>query len=752
MSTITYPRLFVNSSKLETLKSQVKRDPKLSLHWVKIMERANRLLAEKFVSETYADADDSQHGNYGAPSRQMAFMGEYLGLVYHITGDPKYAHKLKEALLYYSKYQKWFGKGCLDFDPQWHSELNTAHFCFGFALGYDYLHHLLNESERQTIIKGLINLGILPILRDWLWAETRVHALDSMGHNWWSVCVAHAGLAALAISGDHPEALLWVDEVSEAFPSWFEYEGNVLQNKSRNFDRKGLFYEGINYANYGVGEYLLFRIAYINCFGNENAPEIPLLAKVGESYIQTSYPTSKGLDFVNFNDGHTLASRCARLLLAAGFESPQLRWYAVNNDDEVSPLDFINSEKIFRGPKQRPSKQKYNDGEFPDVGWAIMRSSWEDDATLLAIKSGFTWNHAHADAGSFILKHQGKRLIIDGGNCSYGRNEYLDYYCQSQAHNVILFDGKGQASSDLERGVKAPGTIHDFLQLDNIRYVYADATGPTSHLFSRNYRHILWIDNVILIIDDLLSHRLGRYDWLLHYAGRAELNGNSLKLTNQGAKAELKFLYPEALDVEEVFAPAADNPDKQQSYYSFSPKVKELEQKFITAILLNDGAKKPKIKTFITKDSVLGLSIQGADFDTKVYLNLKADGRKMHRNSSNQLGDWDTDAYLLAVTYSNGTNGDFPQVKQIFVSAASYVRLRGKTVFSCLAKASAIINNPKNQALDSIGQMAIRGHAGYPVLVRSSPNLQELEVNDEKVGFSYDKRTKLLKILIPEQT
>ena len=47
----------------------------------------------------------------------------------------------------------------------------------------------------------------------------------------------------------------------------------------------------------------------------------------------------------------------------------------------------------------------------------MLRSSWENDATLLAMKSGYTWNHAHADAGSFILFKQGEPLIIDSGTC-----------------------------------------------------------------------------------------------------------------------------------------------------------------------------------------------------------------------------------------------------------------------------------------------------------------------------------------------
>ncbi|MGH7958281.1 MAG: heparinase II/III domain-containing protein, partial [Opitutaceae bacterium] len=76
---------------------------------------------------------------------------------------------------------------------------------------------------------------------------------------------------------------------------------------------------------------------------------------------------------------------------------------------------------------------------YPDIGWAVLRDSWDRDATLLAVKSGDTWNHAHADAGSFILFHAGRPLLIDAGSCSYGRPEYRGYYARSAAHNVVLY-------------------------------------------------------------------------------------------------------------------------------------------------------------------------------------------------------------------------------------------------------------------------------------------------------------------------
>ena len=90
-----------------------------------------------------------------------------------------------------------------------------------------------------------------------------------------------------------------------------------------------------------------------------------------------------------------------------------------------------------------------NSCAYPDMGWAMLRSSWENDATLLAVKSGYTWNHAHADAGSFILFKHGVPLITDAGHCAYHRPEYTSYYYrQSKAHNVILFNGAGQPEED----------------------------------------------------------------------------------------------------------------------------------------------------------------------------------------------------------------------------------------------------------------------------------------------------------------
>ena len=250
-----YPGLLYTKCRVDELRRRIEERVEFRTAWQRISDKAEALLLEEFFPEERVDEPDNQHGDYAKPGDQIGRMAMTLGLAYQVTGHSRYAEKLRSALLYYSRYQKWHGKGLRRNDPPWHSELNTARFCFGFAVGYDSIHDYLSESDRKTIVDAVARLGILPTLGDWILPEKRVHALDSMGHNWWSVCVAEAGLAALSIIDDDSRAKGWVDAVVEAFPLWFDYRGERLLNKSPNFDEGGAFYESVNYANYALYEY-----------------------------------------------------------------------------------------------------------------------------------------------------------------------------------------------------------------------------------------------------------------------------------------------------------------------------------------------------------------------------------------------------------------------------------------------------------------------------------------------------------------
>lgn len=756
------PRLLFDRERVERLCERIEEQGAVREGWLKLRQRADRLLKADLVSREYAESGKGQHGNYGRPSSQMSDMGQTLGLAYQVTREKRYAEKLREALLHYGKYRRWGGEALARRDPPWHSELNTARFCHGYAIGYDCIHDFLSSEDRKKIAEAMVRLGILPTLNDWILPEKRIHALDSMGHNWWSVCVGEAGVAALSLLGDDPRAEEWVERVYRGFPLWFSYRGNVLQNKSPNFDDGGAFYESVGYANYALSEYLLFRLAYSNIFPRSPPPDIPVLEKAGDFFLHTCYPTSSSLLTVNFGDHnlHGNAAATVRLLLAnSGTGVPpvkshgqdahatsadgKLQWYLERTDAGLSTplglLYFDASRKAVK-PVDAPRSAIY-----PDIGWAILRSTWEDNSTLLAVKSGFTWNHAHADAGSFILFHAGEPLIIDSGTCSYGRREYVGYYCQSRAHNVVLFNGQGQNPEDIRRGVKSPGKVHQLLELDGLSYVYADATGPTSLHFSRNYRHFLWVGNVILIFDDLRTHESGRIQWLLHYEGKAEKRDGGFLLSKGRARALVRTLFPENLTVTEEEGLADHKPDVKVAYLSFSPREETRQTKFVTAILpLAEGEEDVPRLERLEGPEMLGVRILENGTVTEVYLNLRADGRRMHVNTNNTIAGWDTDAYLFAVTRSEGSDANNPDsASRYFVACGSYLRRNGKVVLDSLSKVYAAFSMGKRDM-----DVVLQGQPFIEASIRSARKPQNVLLNGEKAPVEYNEPRKLVNLTV----
>jgi hypothetical protein len=738
------PRLFFTAEKLERLRQRIDKEATFNEAWNKMLERANRLLEQKLVSKEYAEGGTGQHGNYNRPSSQISNMAGTLGLVYQMTGEKRYAEKLRDALIYYADLDRWAGDA--HNDPPWHSELNTARFCYGYAVGYDSIYDFLSEDEKKTIANAMIRLGILPTLDDWILGDKRIHALDSMGHNWWSVCVSMAGLAALSLVDDEPQALSWVQRVSEAFPEWFTYRGNVLQNKTANFDSKGAFYESVNYADYALSEYLLFRLAFTNIFGQSSAPDIPLLGTAGDFFIHTCYPTSDRMLSVNFGDSslHTTGARTLRLLLANGYDAPPYHWYLNRTDpgldDPVGLVyyDLHSHETIGKDVAQSML--------YPDIGWAILRSSWDDNATMLSIKSGFAWNHAHPDAGSFILFHEGKPLIIDSGTCSYSRREYTSYYRHSKAHNVILIDGDAQNPEDCgngDRGTVTPGRIRRLIDSKGLKYVFADATGPTSWRFSRNYRHFLWIGNAVLIFDDVRSHEKGKLEWLLHYQDTAEKQGQQIRISNGQARAIVQPMFPEDMTGEEKIGLKDHDPDTEVTYLAFSPKTTTRECKFITAIFpLENGSKEPSVKIERLQDNeAIGVRLVDGETTTDIYLNLRADGRKMHRNSCNVIDGWETDAYLFAITRSRENRTDDPDsVMRYFVASGSYLRKDGKVVLDSLSKVYTVF------APGEKTQVHLEGQPVTNVRFRMATKPETVVLNGKPVKVLYDEKAHCIRI------
>lgn len=723
----SHPRLFYNAESMNRLKRILAANPKAD---AALKTRGEKLLNADLVPETVAEIGGGQQANYITPALQISDMGLTLGLLYQLTGDKRYAEKLREALLYYIHYVRWAGPELIQRLPPWHSELDTATFSFGYAAGYDALYSYLSESDRKTIAGGLISHAALPILDDWILPDARIHSFESMGHNWWGVCVSGAGLCALALLGDDPRAQAWVDAVDAGYAQWFQYRGDVLQNRVATFERSGPSYEGVGYTNYGVAWYLQYRFAWQNTYPGRKAAHMDPLEGLAKFYLHTLYPRSEGFYTVNFNDSslESHSSTTLLLLIACGLGTPDAARYMrqAHARPEGTLVSLLQQYPQPSAEGEAPTSILYS-----QMGWAMMRSSWENDATLLAMKSGYTWNHAHADAGSFLLFHRGMPLIIDSGTCSYGRPEYTKYYRRSHAHNVILYNGEGQPKSDLNLGCKFPGRMYSLIDGLGLKYVYADATGPMAKWFLRNYRHWFWSGDVILIIDDLRAHVAGPLDWLLHFDGEYAIDSDGgVKLSNGPAQAVVKILYPPCEHREEIGL-ADHNPDRKVPYLSFHPAAQAELSQFLTVICLNPSAM-PTCEV-IQEPTYLGVRIKTPHSIEETYLNLRA--IESPNTQSIEVNGFSTDAYLLQLQRSPGGE----RIERYFVGEGSYLRRNGSSLMESLSKLTVCWSPGEElQVFSSDGSSSIQIGVENPI--------RSARWNGTAIEATYDSRNQLVSL------
>lgn len=705
--------LIHTDANVSRLKEQIEKNEEVRSAWEDMVQKAK------------------SHLNKG---RNSVYDIRELALAYRMTGNEKYAGKIKEIILREIQKETWEDYALLQREPAWNAGLGTAHTTLNITLGYDCIYEYLTKEERRKIAEGIVRLGIRPTMNDWINPNSNIHTFDTMGHNWWSGTVDVAGLASLAVRAEIPEARDWVVKISEASVEWVNYSGSVLQNKIPTFDKEGGFWESINYANFGLSQYLLFRLAHKNVLPDEEMPEIEMLESMGDFFVYTTYYTSEGPMSVNFGDGsiHVNGHASVKLLWNLGYTKDLFAWYLqrTKKGDNREWMTLESAMGLILNPDLEGIAERYipqqpNSKLYPDMDWATMRDSWEKDATMLAVKSGFAWNHAHADAGSYILFHNGKNLIIDSGNSSYGHPLYTKYYCQSVAHNVILFNGQGEPERSQYFGSINKGGLHHLIEKGDFRYLLADATGPYSQILERNYRSFLWIGDVILVIDDLLAKEPGQFEWLLHYNGESKRRGQKLSIKQGDAEIAVRPLFPntfpdgglphdfpENMRLEEKMGYKDHKPETQIPYWSISHFKKTARTKFVTAITLKTEENKddlPVIERFKGNDFI-GVRITQNGETTEVYFNLLADGRIKHRNSIINMNGWDTDAYLTALTFDEGADRTKPEnIKRLFIGHGSYLRKDGNPVIHALSKFFAIVDfDDNNREVEFEGQKPVR--------------------------------------------
>ena len=682
-----HPYLFVSGADAARFREKIHTDPAAKERYQNATAKCEEYLAEPFVTWEEANGSNTLHANFGRINWQANRFCDSLGLRYLIGGDERCAVKLKELLFHFISFERWHAVSYVVRKPvPWHSDLSSASATLAMARIYDLIRDALTPGEREQAARGIFEKGVKPAFGDWVLPETRLHALDSMGHNWWAACIAESATALLALREDLPgedtDAML--ELADRALADYLTYPGNPLFNKMRNFDDRGMFYESVNYNNFGTGMLLMYLWCRERYNGRNETIRAALPEGLSDAVMLFSYPCTRDgrlwYDFLNFGDCDVDCDLglMARYAVMTGVDSAAVRaaaaTYGAGLWEEIAGYDF----SALKGSVEALPKTAYFSS-----GFAITRDSWEPDATLLAVKSGFCWNHSHNDAGSFILFHKGRPFFTDCGTCDYNSPLYHAYYCQNAAHSVLQVGGNGSRDEELYRGTKFPGAIIDHAEGRDLVFIQADATGPMAHLCSRAYRNFLWIDNrLLVIVDDVYCHEENTVQLTLHFDGTYRREDGAVLFRNGDAAARLLSHLP-AMTVAEKTGHGDHQEDGEQIYLELSDGLKSRTHTLIHTLEL-DPEDHPAAFRRLSGDNADGVRIEEEDTVREIWFNHLADGHVMHDNSNNVIGGWDTDAYLLAVTRDKREH-----TERVLAVCASYLRKNGKVYFSSFAKRTA---------------------------------------------------------------
>lgn len=554
-------------------------------------------------------------------------------------------------------------------EDRFHADLWTGSLCAQTAVLYTVVRSQCTEDECRIIRQGMLKNGILAVYREWLDPEEHRHALDSMGHNWWLVIVCGAGVASLALREEEPVCAELFSKISKSIHQWFCYPGNVLQNKKANFGPDGDYIEFLGYMTYGFSTYVMLESFYYAETGDDSLLEAVYLKPQIKAYLSNFYWVDGHLRLANFGDTPAWIVKHQHVIyyLSERFHCKEL---------------FKQQELMSDGPNEYedflfyPPAAEMENGKacrlpllcvYPHSGYAVCRTGYGPKDRFFAMKTGESWNHNHLDAGTFILTDGGKEIAVDSGTCNYGRRDYREYYSAPQAHNVVLFNGEGQDADMLDSGTKFSGTFPSWIDAHERQFSYllADCTGPCAGHFVRFYRHVLFLRDWILLIDDLQTYQEGELEWRMHYEG--ELCGEKGAYFFQNGDGITPFypLYPlkqtirtgEGLrDGEMLSARGMRDPKRAKrqrgklpagSYLSLTSRMNGRRAKLVCAIGRTGTEFPSQAPSVCEVDGGFLILMESLEGSERILVNNRADGSYMHKNSWLTAGGLHTDAFLV---------------------------------------------------------------------------------------------------------
>ncbi|MCJ7822111.1 MAG: heparinase II/III-family protein, partial [Armatimonadetes bacterium] len=194
---------------------------------------------------------------------------------------------------------------------------------------------------------------------------------------------------------------------------------------------------------------------------------------------------------------------------------------------------------------------------FKQTGFASARTSWEEDALTLHLRSGrAAVSHSHIDVNNFLLNAGGEWLLRDYGYGEVGPgyfNRAIAYFSNATAaHNCLVIGEQDQRTDD-----DSVGTITDAEERDGVVWFRSDATktyeGAESvvrelALVSPHGETGKW--GYVVVRDLAKTAAPETFDFMLNPGGEVAVEGDGFTIQGEHSRLVGKVLAPAGVTIE----------------------------------------------------------------------------------------------------------------------------------------------------------------------------------------------------------
>jgi hypothetical protein len=650
-----HPRLLFSSSEISDLRGKAANTH--AAIWKPILDQATILLSS---SVTPMPTNAGLDSFYRAADNLTVIAFASL-----ITNEDQFYDKTREYLISYASWSYWGDEQQLG-----GRDLGLAAMISSNAIAYDWMYDRLSVQERNTIRAALGRFT-----QDEYIAATT--PFNSVWNNWWgksyiqnhwSTNNSSIGIATLALEGEDNRTDTWLNHVITEM----QKDTYILENMT-----DGSWHEGIQYQNMKFSAPMCFylslkRLKQIDIIPHSHFQRLvtwriynrlPGQVQYNREFSGCVFPYSS---YVHAWGGWDKGGGTTLLhFIASQDRNAQAKWLAEKIRSESGLRAYWRAaEYVFEYLYYDASVASVQPDlplscTFTDLEGVIWRTGWNDSDLVFGLKSGayggrFAYNryvnrlypfdsggdanvgHGHGDANSFYLFRGGVDLSSEMPDKPGPANE-------SAVHNTILVDGRDQYRSEWHNLYEdTDGKLSAVFGTPGFDYLAADATNryrtrgngshpiaPGAWWLNEFTRHVFFVrPNYFVIVDNLRSDSLHRYDWVAHFSEKKPapviVEGDWVKAPASVTDVlGIKVLTPAGFvyEIGESIHPYT-NPPITKPYIRIRPAANAANVRFITLLYpttQNDWTIKPDATLLAETESGCAVRVNDGNYTDHIF-------------------------------------------------------------------------------------------------------------------------------------